>query len=884
MAHRKLIGAIASAGLAAGLFASPARAATLDLEKGSRICLVGNTLGERMGHDGWLETVIQSRMPQQQVSFRNLCEAADQVEQRIRVEAFGSPDEWLGNEKADVIFGFFGFNESFAGPAGVENFKKQLDGYVKHVLDHKYNDKSAPKVVLFSPIAQEKINDPHLPDNVANNKNIELYSKAIEEVASANKVIYVDLFTPTQSLYGKASTPLTIDCIHLNDEGDKQVAGVIADALFGSNAAGADTVEKLRAMVREKDDCFFYRYQANDGYNVYGGRSKENYKGITNRVVFAREMEVLDAMATNRDHAIWEIAQGREAKVDDSNTPPFIDVPTNAPGPNADGTYPFPSAEDELKQMKIAPHFKVELVASEREYPNLENPVQMMFDPKGRLWVVAIPSYPHWKPKDEMSDKVLIYDIKDGKAVKETVFADHLNLPTGIAMWNGGVIVATCPDLWYMKDTTGGDHANFKERIVEGLGIADTHHQANSFVFDPGGALYMQEGTFQRTHVETAWGPEYCSEGGVYRYEPLSHKFETYISYGFANPHGHVFDQWGQDFITDGTGNVNYYGTGFSGHVDYPQKHARYQPYFRQHYRPCPGTMIVSSRAFPESMQGNLLDLDVIQLQGIGQYKFVDQGSGFKGVEVGADGTVPKAGQAITPIVKSSDPNFRPVSAAVGPDGAIYFLDWQNPLIGHLQHHLRDPNRGHSHGRIWRITYDGMKLLTPPKISGAPIADLLELLRAPEDSTRYLAKVELSSHDPKEVLAALPGWISSLDKNSTRYQHNLLEGLWTYQWMGEVNEPLLKQMLRSSDFHARAAATRVLCAWRASLPDALALLKVQAEDDQPRVRLEAVRATSFFTTSEAADVALETLNKPQDPYLKYTLDEAMKTLDKYNKK
>jgi len=136
------------------------------------------------------------------------------------------------------------------------------------------------------------------------------------------------------------------------------------------------------------------------------------------------------------------------------------------------------------------------------------------------------------------------------------------------------------------------------------------------------------------------------------------------------------------------------------------------------------------------------------------------------------------------------------------------------------------------------------------------------------------------------VLAALPKYIESLDKNSTRYQHNLMEALWTYSWMNEVNEPLLKQMLRSPDFHARAAATRLLCYWRDRVNDPLALLKVQVNDDQPRVRLEAVRACSFFTTAQAADVALEALNKDPKPdyYLKYTLDGTMKTLDKYNKK
>jgi len=91
-------------------------------------------------------------------------------------------------------------------------------------------------------------------------------------------------------------------------------------------------------------------------------------------------------------------------------------------------------------------------------------------------------------------------------------------------------------------------------------------------------------------------------------------------------------------------------------------------------------------------------------------------------------------------------------------------------------------------------------------------------------------------------------------------------------------------MLRSPDFHARAAATRVLCAWRDQVKDPLALLKVQVNDDQPRVRLEAIRACSFFKSAQAADVALESLNKPSDYYLKYALDSTMRTLDKYNKK
>jgi hypothetical protein len=874
MASQRLKRAMLSAAVAFGAATSMAAAQEPALlEKGDHICLIGNTLGERMQHDGWLETIFQSRLPQDQFTFRNLSVSADEVALRTRIDGFGTPDEWLTREKADVVFAFFGYNESFGGEKNLPKFKKDLDGFVKDTLKQKYNAKSAPKIVLFSSIAQEKIADPNFPDNAANNKNIKMYSDATAEIAKANGVRFVDLYTPTLDLYGKSDKPLTIDCIHLNTEGDKALAQVIAGDLIPGSPSTPDQAsqERLRQAVIDKDFYFFWRYRTNDGYNVYGGRSKIVYAGVSNREVLEREMEVLDKMAENRDARVWAIAGGKDLTVDDGNTPPFIPTPTNAPGPLAGGAYPYMSAEDAIKHMTLAPGLKVSLVASEEQFPDLEKPNQFTFDTKGRMWIAVTPSYPHWKPKDPMSDKVIILDLNDGKAVRETVFADHLDMPTGLELWKDGVIVAESPDILFMKDTTGGDHANYVERVCEGMGQADSHHSDNSFVFDPGGALYFQEGTFNRTSAETTSGPVHCDNGGVYRYEPLTHKFEAYVSFGFANPHGHVFDYWGQDFVTDGTGNVNYYAAGFSGHTDYPQKHGHYQAYFKQHYRPCPGTGLISSRVFPDSMQGNLMDCNVIGFQGIGQYKVTEDGSGFVGTEV-------------EPLIKSDDPNFRPDSARIGPDGAIYFIEWQNAIIGHLQHHLRDPARDHIHGRIYRITYEGRPLLTPAKIYGEPVEHLLDLLKEPENDTRYRARIEMSRHDTKEVIAAAEKWIAGLDKNDKNYQHNLLEGLWVYQWQNVVNEPLLKQLLRSPDYHARAAATRVLCYWRDRVPTALELLKTQADDDNALVRLQAVRAASFFQTPDAGDAALESLNKPQDYYLKYALDETMKTLDKYNKK
>lgn len=877
--NRRWIAAAASLTVAMGLSQRVwADAPTkLELKKGDHICLVGNTLADRMQHFGWLETLVDSRFPDKELTFRDLGFSGDEVEFPFRTDGFGSQDEWLTRCKADVILAFYGYNESYAGKAGIEKFKKKLDQFIKQTLDKKFDGEKSPTLVLFSSIAQEDLHDPNLPDGVEHNKNIMMYADAMAEVAKANNVMYVDLYEPSQELYSKTTQPLTINGIHMNEAGDKALAPIIVKALFGDEGkanTNAEQLEKLRQAILDKNFYFFERYRTPDGYNVYGGRSYVKYaKGIDNRTVLQREMEVLDVQAANRDKRVWAVAQGGDLKVDDSNTPPFIEVPTNKPGPGPEGAYTFLSGEEAIKHMKTAQGMKVNLFASEEQFPVLEKPVQMAFDAKGRLWVAAWPSYPHWQPKTEMNDKLLIFEDTngDGKADKVTVFADHLNCPTGFTFWNGGVLIAQAPGLLFLKDTTGGDHANYSMRILEGIDSADSHHCANSFVYDPGGALYFQEGTFSHTQIETPWTASVRSaNAAVYRFEPRTFKVDVYAAYPFANPHGHVFDQWGTDIVMDGTGAVPYYGPTFTGLTYYPQKHNRAPTVYKQRTRPCPGAEILSSAQFPDEYQGNLLVGNVIGFQGILNYKLTEKGAGVVGTEV-------------EPIVQSDDPNFRPSDIRIGPDGAIYFLDWQNPLIGHLQHHLRDPERDHTHGRIYRITYPERPLVKPHKIAGDSVEELLDLLKDPQNRVRYWAKIELSNHPTKEVIPVLEKWISGLDKNDANYQHNLMEGLWVYQWNNVVNEPLLKQMLRSPDYHARAAATRVLCYWRDRVSKPLDLLRTQAKDDEARVRLEAVRACSFFTDPQAADVALEVLNKPMDKYLQYSLDETMKTLDRFTR-
>jgi HEAT repeat protein len=157
-----------------------------------------------------------------------------------------------------------------------------------------------------------------------------------------------------------------------------------------------------------------------------------------------------------------------------------------------------------------------------------------------------------------------------------------------------------------------------------------------------------------------------------------------------------------------------------------------------------------------------------------------------------------------------------------------------------------------THGRIYRVAYDGRPLSSSPKIAGEPIEKLLDILKHPEDRVRYRARIELGSRPSEQVVAAVQQWTERLTKNDKEHEHHLMEALWLHQNHNVVNEALLRRMLSSPDFRARAAATRVLCYWRDQVSDALNLLKKQAADEHPRVRLEAVRASSSRSSLKSA--------------------------------
>ena len=275
--------------------------------------------------------------------------------------------------------------------------------------------------------------------------------------------------------------------------------------------------------------------------------------------------------------------------------------------------------------------------------------------------------------------------------------------------------------------------------------------------------------------------------------------------------------------------------------------------------RPVIGSEFLWSRHLPEEVQGQFIYACVINMNGIPRWEINDDSAGFNG-------------KRLPDLLKSTDKNFRPGDPKIGPDGAIWFIDWHNPLIGHMQYSQRDPNRDKTRGRVYRLTAEDRPLLKPVTQFGKSIPELLDQLKTYERRTRYAARRELWDRPKREVLSAIDPWIAKQNPGDPEYDRLMAEALWVQEGHRAVTPKMLEKVLTVKTPEARAAAVRVLANEWDRLPNGMAILKHAAQDEHPRVRLEAVRALSYVPTLEAAEVAVSIVSKPMDYYLDYTLE------------
>lgn len=868
---------------------------TIDIPNGAHISLIGGNLGSRMMNYGHFETEMYVRYPEKSLIIRNMCDGGDtpgfrphasrnlpwafpgaekfQSEFAKKSDSeghFDSPDQWLTNLKTDIIIAFFGFSESFDGKENLENYKNELNAFIQHTLSQKYNGVSAPQLVIVSPTAYQDVT--HLmdvPKGDSQNENIWLYTQAMKEVADKNKVTFVDAFTPSKKWYADTDKPLTIDGMQLNGDGYKKLAVYLSDEIFGSAPSKAEAHRSLiHEMVMEKNWLWHNDYKIPNGVHVYGRRydpfGPDNYPA---------ELEKIRQMLNIRDKAIWLAAQKGEKtnlKEADKNTRSLPEIKTNF-NPEQNGSLKYLYGADALAKLKVPEGYKIELFASEVEFKDLANPVQMSFDNKGRLWVATMPSYPHYKPGDSKpDDKLIILEDtnNDGKADKQTVFVDGLHLPLGFEFAPEGVYVSQGTNLKLFTDTNGDDKADKEEIILSGFDDHDTHHNSSAFCADPSGAIYTGEGVFLHTSVETAYGTVRATNGGFYRYSPQLRKLDRIAQLSIPNPWGIAFDEWGQPFFAETSGpDVRWMTPGTVLPRYGEATHKGKQLIEKDHMvRPTSGLEFVSSRHFPEEVQGDMLINNTIGFLGMKQHKIWDSGTGYE----------TKHRQD---LVVGTDRNFRPVDMEFAPDGSLYLVDWHNILIGHMQHNARDPLRDHVHGRIYRITYPSRPLVTPAKIDGASIETLLSNLTLPEYRTRYRTRRELRARNAEEVLAKMDKWMLTLDTKDTRYEHHLLEGLWVSWGLNKVHQPLLKKLLSANDYRVRAAAVEVLRFTGHQVKNQTELLKQAAADEQSRVRLGAIVSASWLGKSKGMPILEAAKLKPLDDWMVYAFETAVAHLN-----
>ena len=862
--------------------------AKISLSKGDDVVFVGAGMGSRMIHYGHFETEIYLHHSDLNLKIRNLCDegntpgfrphpsrnqeeqyafpgAKDLIHDSLKAGTkpkghFPTPDQWLSDLHAEVVLCFFGFNSSFDGPKQTDRFKKELGAYVKHLKSMSYGQSTA-KIALISPTAVETI--PGITDGQSQNRNLSIYTQTMREVAIENKVLFLDCFAPSRKWYedGKRHT---VDGALYNDHGYRKLAKFLTQAIFKTGKAKENMREEINQAVMDKNFFWLNDFKVPNGVHVYGRRY--NPFGPQN---YPYEIEKTREFTVNRDKAIWSILAGKsfDLAAADRATSELPDVPTNYLPPDKNGKNGFidytPGSVAETK-IEVADGYKIELFADEKTFPDLANPVQLSFDNKGRLWVATMASYPHYRIGDPLpQDKLIIFEDtnNDGKADKQINFADDLHIPIGFEIAHDGVYVSQSGSLVFLQDTNDDDKYDKREVLLSGFDDHDTHHAISSFCADPSGAIIMCEGVFLHSHVETAFGPQRGSNGGFFRYDPRTRRLIRHSQFSIPNPWGVAVDEYGQELF------LHTSGTKMSWMLPGMVK-ARYGANLQapdlitsNKVRPTSGIEFVSSRHFPDEVQGDVLINNNIGFLGAKQHKVIDQDPGFT-TEYRHD------------LFVSRDLNFRPTDLEFAPDGSLYLVDWQNALIGHMQHNARDPNRDHRHGRIYRITYPSRPLLKPAKIDGASIEQLFSNLELPELRTRYRTRRELRGRNPELVAKA------ALDWSEGKKDRLKLEALWVTWGAGQLDQSLLNELVGSKDHRVRAAAANVLRFNLPAVPDARKLLQKIARDSHERVRMTAAVTASYLPRKQGLQVLAEAEKAPINKLYKQTYAYAREVLDR----
>jgi putative membrane-bound dehydrogenase-like protein len=519
--------------------------------------------------------------------------------------------------------------------------------------------------------------------------------------------------------------------------------------------------------------------------------------------------------------------------------PPPLDLVKNA------GLTP----EQAAKAITLPEGFSVSLFAGE---PDIVQPVALTIDDRGRVWVAEAMTYPKRAPEGQGKDRIVIFEDTngDGKFDKRTVFAEGLNLVSGLEVGFGGVWVGAAPYLMFIPDKDGDDKPDGPpEILLDGFdAISDTHETLNAFIWGPDGWLYGCHGVFTKSIVGKPGTPEGQRtrlNAGVWRYHPTKRIFEIFAE-GTSNPWGVDFNDMGQAFCT----------ACVIPHLYHVIQGARYQRQAGNHFNPYTykdittiadhvhwvgtggphagnnrsdaaggghahaGAMIYLGGAWPAEYR-NTIFMSNIHGNRVNNDLLEPQGSGYVGKH-GKD------------LLLMNDKWSRLINLKYGPDGSVYMIDWYDQQACHLQ----QPEKfDRSNGRIYKVSYKSDQArVSPAKQQDLSKLSDAELVGLQGDSNDYFvrhARRILQERQSKDVAGALGTMLNVSSDPAKR-----LRALWALHALGADDEKLLMGQLKHANEYVRGWAIQLACEDRNPSDEMLAEFARLAESDpSPVVRL-----------------------------------------------
>jgi putative membrane-bound dehydrogenase-like protein len=536
--------------------------------------------------------------------------------------------------------------------------------------------------------------------------------------------------------------------------------------------------------------------------------------------------------------------------------------------------------EKAAAKLEVHPEFKISLVAAE---PLINKPIAIDWDASGRLWVAETPEYPNgrrgireadipvaWKDHgslDQNRDRptydrisILTDSNKDGRMDKKHVFYEGLELVTGFVFYKDGVIVSQAPEILWLRDVDGDGRAEKVEKLYTGLGTYDTHAVINNLRWGFDGWIYATHGYSATDHVKNGDGSKDFGRvgSGVVRFKPDGSAFEQYSSKGG--------NTWGLDVAWD---NEVFFTQPTSGdllnHVVMPESSlARGKVGNTASFKP----VIKGRKSNPLIKYDNLA---YVQIDVVGGFTasagcaIYDGGAwpeewnyGYFTTEptiniihheaVKKDGVTFSASKTRDEeFIGGRDPWFRPIETRIGPDGALYILDFYNQAVIHNdtrgpKHNAVNaavrPDRDHYFGRIWRVQHKNATKLDIPDLRKASPGKLVKALEHPNRHVRMNALRLISEQRPARMAAVA----SALKSKSAAARVGALWAL--HHNESELHATALSSAMSDSDPAVRKNAL-LIAATRSSdtqLPIALQLI----DDKDPRVQLQALRLLANF--------------------------------------